>query len=327
MILMIVGDIHEQLAKFAVSVDPSAKILTKDSLVTLATGTYYISVGDFDHYRQYVDFLAFANKIIYHPPAQWSDVDRKGFSYMKHWTELSLEYFYDKIEIENFVIPPLDTTNILNLVDTRKTSDAQIWVTGGSDSHGVGVEQSERYGQLIADHLNLQVSFLTTSAASTHWTADQLLRSDLRSGDLVIFGTVPTSRLSYYYNKQLVHLCVTYYTKNPSFDRIYPLSLLDSDHVSIYQPITAVNQVVNICEKLGVHLIIADLASSLVSQYHCFPNYINLCHYRFGFDNCNRFLDLGTDNSHPGPATHQFYAENIITKIKQLKFNVPNLDS
>ena len=321
MIIIIVGDVHEYLSKFARVISADASLLTKDSTSDLLPGVYYTSLGDFDQYRQYTEFLELADKIIYQPPTRWSDTDRKGFSYMKYWTESALQYFYDKKEIENFFIT-LQKTDVLELADHRKTDSPQIWIAGGSDSLGFGVSLQERYGQLVADHFNMEASFLTRVRVSVAWIADQLLRSDLRSGDIVIFGTVPGSRFTFYHNDKVIDLNPSYYEQYPLFDKIFPLPLLDTDHVNYYQPLTALHQVINICNKVGAQLLIAGLSPSLIDHCVQFPNYIDLCHYCFGMDLKNFFLDFGTDHSHPGPLTHQFYAKNIIAKIQQLRFNL-----
>ena len=321
MIIIIVGDVHEYLSKFARRISADASLLTNDSASDLLPGVYYTSLGDINQYRQYTDFLELADKIIYQPPTRWSDTDRKGFSYMKYWTELALQYFYDKKEIENFFITPQETT-ALELASYRKTDSPQIWITGGSDSLGVGVSLQERYGQLVADHFNMEASFLTRVGGSVGWMADQLLRSDLRLGDIVIFGIVPTGRFTFYHDDKVIALTHSYYEQNPLFDKIFPLPLLDTDHVNYYQPLTALHQVINICNKVGAQLLIVGLSPMLIDHCVQFPNYINLCCYRFGIGRKNYFLDFGTDHFHPGPLTHQFYAKNIIAKIQQLRFNI-----
>ena len=322
MITLIVGDVTEDISFFAQTISADASLLTKDSSYDLRPGVYYISFGDFDHYRQFTDFLALSNKIIYYPPKRWSDTDRKGVSYMKKWTELALQYFYDKIQIENFSVTSRDATVALSLEDSRKTDAAQIWIAGGSDSLGIGIKKQERYGQLLADHFGVEVSFLTKPGASMAWMADQLIRSDLRSGDIIIYSIVPDGRLSYYHNNEIIHLGVSRYEINPSFNKIFPLPLLDTDTIKFYQPLISLHQVINFCKKIGAQLLIAGLSPTLADYCVQFPNYINLSHYRFGLESKDLFLDVGTDGTHPGPKTHQFYAENIIAKIQQLNFNL-----
>ena len=107
MIIIIVGDVHEYLSKFARRISADASLLTKDSASDLLPGVYYTSLGDINQYRQYTDFLELADKIIYQPPIRWSDTDRKGFSYMKYWTELALQYFYNPVYVDERFNPSI----------------------------------------------------------------------------------------------------------------------------------------------------------------------------------------------------------------------------
>ena len=40
-----------------------------------------------------------------------------------------------------------------------------------------------------------------------------------------------------------------------------------------------------------------------------------MLHGLHGVDISDQLLDLGSDNSHPGPLTHQYYAEEILKKL------------
>jgi hypothetical protein len=45
--------------------------------------------------------------------------------------------------------------NFLNLADSRKTNSYQLWVAGCSFAHGIGIQRDQRFGQLLAEKLNL----------------------------------------------------------------------------------------------------------------------------------------------------------------------------
>lgn len=323
MITVIVGDIHRDLSQFARERDPKAEslLLTRNSGQLARPGTYFISLYDINKYRSFVDYLEQADLIIYHPPQQWSDTNSKQQSLMKKYTECALEYLYDKIKIDNFEPKHQTHSVIAQLSDCRKTENPQLWVCGDSIHIGSCVSAQQRYGQLVADHYGLQVSYLARAGVSLLWTADQILRSDIRAGDTVILGVGPLARLTWFHNDLLVHVNPATYTTNPKFDKVCPLHLLDSATVNFYHPIMATQQVMNFCEKIGAFLIIVGTAPTLVEYFNQLPNYINLSHYRFGFMENNRWLDFGTDGKHPGPNTHRFLADNIIAKIQRLKSN------
>ena len=54
--------------------------------------------------------------------------------------------------------------------------------------------------------LNLPVSTLAQGGTSIFWAADQILRSDIRKDDIVIFMLTSTHRFPYYTNSQLKHI-------------------------------------------------------------------------------------------------------------------------
>lgn len=317
-VVILVGDVGDYLSEAAKELDSTATLLTQDNSDNLKAGIYYTSLGDFSNLNSFIRLLEKANTLIYQPPTQWSDVDQNGFSYMQEWTEFYLLYCQSRaevLEIQN--IQTDDIKSMLELSDYRKSEQPQLWSVGCSITHGVGVLPSERYGQLIADSLNLPVSFLSSTGSSISWAADQILRSDIRSGDIVVWGLTSTNRLPYYQDKAVTHVNVSYYQKNPKFNSIIDMSRLDEPHMK-YQSVTSIAQVVNFCQKVGAKLWLAGVLVDrhFIKYASYFPNYIQLLG-NIGCKESEMFIDLGSDNSHPGPLTHKYYAENIINKINQ----------
>ena len=63
-------------------------------------------------------------------------------------------------------------------------------------------------------------------------------------------------------------------------------------------------------------MILAGLTADLELAVHFkdLDNYIQFdCSY--GVNEHDRFLDVGTDNLHPGPETHKWYAEKIFDTL------------
>ena len=310
MITIVVGDVIN-------SVQEHAQLLTEKSNKSLTPGMYYASLGDFLSYRSFVDMLDQADHIVYAPPEHWSDQNKQGFSYMKVWTEHCLFYFNDKKTVDGAQFDsPVNEQQILKLADTRKSKDQQLWIAGGSDSFGLGVALNQRFGQLVADYFKLPVSFLTEIGSSMEWAADQILRSDIQPGDIIIWGTVPVSRFPFYCNESIVHANVDHYEKNPKFNNWVDIDQLGNQNTLLYRPITSVERVQNMCNKLGIQLIIAGIAKRSEYTPHLlkFKNYIHL-HGRFGLNTNDEYLDFGDDNFHQGPKMHQWYADQIIAKL------------
>jgi hypothetical protein len=300
-----VGDVTEYLATAAGS---EAKLITSTNYQNLSSGTYYTSIGDLDKLSYFGDILRQADYIFYIEPLKWSNIK------MKYWTE---EYLYAFCYANNKTIvgfeikEAADKFNILTLADTRKSESPQIWNAGCSFTFGDGVDKCQRYGKLIGDYFDLPVSFLAKTASSLKWQADQILRSDLRKGDILIWGLTGIHRTVRWNKSALVH----YTLNNNNNDDI--LRLLVSDHM-MYDAVTSIYQVLNFCTKIDCKIILASLLANGIEPYinNC-KNFISLQHH-FGRDHSDQLADFGTDNAHPGPLMHQYYAQEIIEKYNNL---------
>jgi hypothetical protein len=268
----------------------------------------------------FVHALDQADTLMYCPPTSWSDI-KKDYSYMQCWTEFYLAYysrFKTVLNIEQ--IWSKETSTMLALADNRKTDSIQIWNAGCSISHGVGIELYQRYGKLISNKLNLPISFLTHSGSSISWAADQILRSDIRANDLVIWGLTSHTRFPYYGEHKINHILSNTYTENPKFNKIIPIDQLDTPNM-IYNAITKIFQVVQYCKKINAQLIIGGLLvdEEFIKFTNIIPNYITLCR-KYGINGNDQFYDdLGLDNLHPGPVAHQYFADEILKLYNEFK--------
>lgn len=316
-IIVYVGDVSEYLAETALLADSTATLIDTTNFRGLLPGTYYTSIGDLNGLKNFSDVIQQATDIVYAPPAQWSD-SRKGHSNMQNWTENYLMVVSDRKSVTGIAFPePDDKSTMLAVKDTRKSDDHQLWVAGCSVTSGVGVDLDQRYGQLLANQMNLPVSFLAEPGSSLTWAADQILRSDIRAGDVVVWGLTTHERFLYFKNNKITHVNANTYRLDPTFVYKVNISFLDSQQL-IYQAVTEIHQVINFCQKVGAKLIIAQLLGDKLFPYlQCHSNYLML-HHQFGRNIEDMFLDLGTDNYHPGPATHQWYHEQILSKYQTI---------
>ena len=300
------GDVGPETADTAIAFDSSAKLITQQNYHSMMSGVYYTSLGDFDSLPRYFSVVNQADELVYVEPKIWSD-NKNNHSYMKHHTKKILLHLKGRKKIR-FDYCPNDWDTMLAIEDVRKTLSPQLWISGCSISHGVGVEEHQRYGELLGKSLNLSVSFLTKSSTSIPWAADQILRSDIRKNDIVVWGLTSHKRYPYF-EKTLQHVLTRYYELQPEFDRIVSLERLD-DHNMIYQSLTKIYQVINFCDKIGAKLVLTSLLADNDFSPYVFnlPNTINLSPvYEFA-----PWMDLGTDGAHPGPKTHQWFADEII---------------
>lgn len=316
MITIYLGDVGEYLAELVVANHGDATLITHENFSNLPHGNYYTSIGDLVDLRMLGDILQQASRIVYAPPTIWSD-DRHGESKMKEWTEDYLNIFRFRCHVDNYnPVNTDDRTLLLNLIDSRKTQSHQLWIAGCSVSHGIGVTKDTRFGKLLAEKLNLEVSFLTWGSSSILWAADQILRSDIRSGDIVVWGLTSWSRQPFYNNHTLTHVTPSTFLKSPNLE-ITP-ETLTSDNL-FYQTLTSVFQVINFCQKIGAKLVIASILDDcIVSYLDQYPNLIMLYHMWGRNSKADDFVDIGSDDMHPGVKTHQFYADQIYQKIQNL---------
>jgi hypothetical protein len=328
MITIFVGDTTEDLFLAASEYDANTSIITYKTPLPLTDGTYHLSLGDLlrkddgSSTPSFIKFLEQADTLVYTPPTKWSDTDKKNYSYMKDWTEFYLSYFKKRKNVLGLPnLTPPNRAIMLDLLDGRKTESPQLWMVGCSLTNGDGVNTNERYGELIAKELNMECSWLTTWGASMGFCADQILRSDVRAGDIVIWGLTEMNRFTYYPDNaeklEQVH-GHWYYEKHPKFKKIIPPERL-LDQNLIYHSMISIHQVINFCKKLNVKLVLAGtcITNDKINYLSNIPNYIHLKN-AFNTNRWDPFLDTGTDNTHPGPLTHRWFADEILTFLNQI---------
>lgn len=304
---LVVGDVTEHLSSFARTLDYNAKLITSDTINQFTNGVFFTSLGDLTDLSQFVEVLSLADKIVYCEPKHWSDTNRDKFSYMKKWTEFYLLYFSYRKQVSGLDNISKDAqVDFLNLSANRVSDEPQLWNAGCSITYGVGVHEHERYGELLAKRINMPVSILACTGSSIEWAADQILRSDLREGDILVWGLTAINRLPYYQDGKLAHINVSNVNEFPKL-----IDELTSDN-RVYHSLTKIFAVINFCKKLKVKILILGLLSSPEDLPHLLtvPNFVPLYGY-FGIDKNTMFMDRGTDNLHPGPLTHQWYADTI----------------
>lgn len=306
-ITLFVGDNNQELADTAKNYDSTAFLVDNKNYKKFLESdhsnqiTGYTSSADLpkitDNRSIFFDVLSKADKIFYCPPVKWSDAT-KEFSWNSQ--QRFTEYYLNCINLEKNNVHGLDLTpyahsSYLDLVETRQTDNPCLWITGCSSSLGVGVELNQRYGQLIADKIGYPVYHLTERGASIEWSADQILRSDIRKGDIVVWGLTTEFRGPRALNGKVVR------ENNPD-------ALLSETR--LYKAITSVHQVVNFCRAVGCQLVMFPIITSenLQLMLHSVEEYIQLP-YHIGY------LDLGNDGIHGGTLQHLTWANHVLKRI------------
>jgi hypothetical protein len=327
------GDTQEHLSLFAKFYNPSAWKLDKSNYKKIINNeveshtVVYTSLALLPTDLTIVwSILLKATTIFYCPPETWSDgktidiVDPTAS--IEGLTQILLSLLPNNIQINNL------NNNIQNpnpLVAGRKTESSQMWVAGCSISHGTGVAASERYGQLLADELNIPCSFLTRNGSSIDWAADQILRSDIRAADLVIFGVTNPERFTHIHNNQLLNgITANTYVVYPEYKKIVGPENLYSQQ-TVYTGLYAIEKVINYCYKIDAQLFLVGINSGghgLLPFLKFQKNYVNIP-YNINFKKNiinQQFIDVGSDDIHPGPKQHLQYKQEILKHINNKNF-------
>jgi hypothetical protein len=135
----------------------------------------------------------------------------------------------------------------------------------------------------------------------------------------VVWGLTTVGRLSWFQdNKELKHINVYTYMDYPGFDNPFEITRIWEQDRS-YDAITKIHQVINFCAKIGAKLYLAGILIDLRRYSLDFENFIPFYHGVKEKYEDNQFLDIGTDPArHPGPRTHQWYADKILDRINLL---------
>lgn len=309
MIRLYIGDVGDYLADIAKNHDENAFLLDHKNVDNYLNSresiTVYTSLPDLpkitrDRNIAY-EVLDHADEIHYCQPEQWSDAT-KEFSI--HSSKIYIEFLLSHIHQRKNNVVGLELTDYenspyLSLEGVRKKDQKKsLWIAGCSTSHGVGVNLNERYGSILERQLEINATFLTKPGSSVEWATDQILRSDIRKGDILVWGITSEWRAPKIVNGIVI----------PDDD----IDIL-TDETRIYKAVTSMYQILNFTRKIGVHLIMFS-----VGQFENLPLYVANAKEYVWLPYRHRHLDFGNDGAHPGPEQHREYAKYILEKINEM---------
>ena len=313
---LLIGSNDSMLATIAQLMTKNSRLLTNENYQNLTddfTGTVYTSLADLSRER-IIETAQKAVAVHYFPSEVWTSIE-----HLEHTEELLVDLVKThKLKVKNFS-PKIDPTNSLAQADQRIQDSPQLWVVGCSFAHGFGLLSDDcRYINLISKKFHIPYSDLTSPGSSISWAADQILRADIRSGDIVVWGLTGTNRIDYYINNQYIPVVGGVELKKlrqplgKKINKFFDWLMLDDNRVN--QSIKSIYQVINFIKKINANLIILNHCSDLSLYEH--SSIINR-HYLSDFDfviTPKEFIDF-TDDGHPGPATNHLWADQIIDFI------------
>jgi hypothetical protein len=301
---LFIGDITTHLSDFVQKQYPKAVLCTSDNFNQILNNysdiIVYTSLGDLKA-EEFNLLIKKSSEVIFSPPNQWTSAVLQ-----QHSEEEIFPHTFTK-EIKNFQ-PKLITVDkpydFFNIWDLRKSNDPQLWICGDSNTEGISGQEKERYGNIISKQLNLPVSFLAKGGARIRKITDQILRADIRKGDTVIVGlntpdnTPYKERNIFYYIKEFIN----------KFDIVYKNNVL-------YDNVICLEQIKLRCQQVEANLYFVMLESlPVITQYvNAFYDDYSIISYIGGY---KTYLDYAADNSHPGPLTHRYWAEQILSGLK-----------
>jgi hypothetical protein len=303
---LIIGDNSINLAELASMMFKNNLLVTSDifnQVDHLSVDCLYTSLADVTA-DQLVTLCKNAKDIHYFPPVTW-DCNKL----QTHTEEILTKIVaYYQIPIRNFVVPT-DPTHSLTLMDCRKSELPQLWVAGCSYAYGFGLAQSQqRYIELISKKLEKSFSDLAAPGTSIDWAADQLLRSDIRPHDIVVWGITGINRVNYYIDNRSTDIARLKTAKMAKSPKKYFNKMITDDN-RVNQSIKLMYQVKNFVDKIGAKLVlIFHRELSLHEHAKSFEHYLQTLDNYIAISVQQDF----TDDNHPGPITNQVWAAEIL---------------
>lgn len=303
---LIIGGNDSKLASISKMMFKDSQLVTNQNFISIIDNDFsalYTSAADLDLDK--IEILAKkAIEVHYWPPVD--DIMRSETEHLL--TKLHKVY---KVKIRNFVHSS-DPTNSLTLADTRKTNDPQIWLAGCSYAYGFGLRNPiNRYINIVSSSTGMKYSDLSSPGSSIDRCADQILRSDIREHDIVIWGVTSVNRVPYYIENKYLPINKGALDNFSGFDHKFFTRLL-TDNNRVNQSVQRMYQVINYTNKIGAKLII--LAHTKLSL----PDHSKmLTEYLWNINNVildTQLLDY-TDDGHPGPVTNCDWADKILKII------------
>jgi hypothetical protein len=214
--------------------------------------------------------------------------------------------------------------NLQFLQQSRNSTDNLLWAAGCSITYGYGINKKERFTSVLAKRLKRTEISLAESGSSIAWSADQILRSDIKKDDIVVWGLTNFARLDVAENFNLHSCTVMRYDLVDKKQKYWNADYFYSTTLATIC-LRQILQVINFCDKIGARLYIANLldvhAPLFLNNDQKFIDLLPEFNY---LEDRWKYLDYASDNQHPGKAHHKFYAEELYKFITQYEIDRPH---
>lgn len=307
MTILFVGNVDESLNIVATEFDSNAVGIMPENLNKLTSyDTAYISIGDHDFYS-FLHALEMAKELRYVPSDHWEHPETKM------QTEMWLRYFSHRKEVKD--LPKITFNPAVKLAAVRQGEGPQIWISGDHMVAGLGVPENEIFIQLVAKELNYPINYLVNEIASIDWCADQILRSDIRKDDIVIWVTPGVEKLTTS-ELQVQRLLETSNssTANSQYQEIEQAKRLNLVNMAM----TAIQRVMCHKQLIGYKLLVTTLPENSSEVEMIILNYLTqFSEFVHFYADTREYIDFNYNGNGdgPGPLQHKKFAKLILSNL------------
>lgn len=283
---------------------PDSTLLTSLPKV-LAKDNYHTSVGDMP-----VGDIIAAAKLFDQLQLVDHGFDKNSTTWQE--TKIVLNYLHHGHNVLNFHSDlPLTFTD--HPAISKKHHSQTLWIFGCSHSHGVGlIDPDQRFGQLVAAHLNLPANFVTRPGSSVQWSLRHLINANIAKQDLVIWQITTPHRLTVY--DHLPKEVVLAYSHNRCLLDVF------NDQQMFFHQCSLIDHGVKFLRAKNIKFVMTSILNQQTLFYNYLEEYSKYPEYCYTPE-CN--IDLGTDHQHRGPLSHRAIAFRLIDHIQCLYDTIP----
>lgn len=278
---------------------PDSTLLTSVPKV-LVKDAYHTSVGDMS-----VGDIIAAAKLFDQLELLDHGFDKNSTTWLE--TKIVLNYLHHGHNVLRFHSGlPLTFTDHYAISNKHKSQT--LWIFGCSHSHGVGlIDLDQRFGQLVAAHLNLPANFVTKPGSSVQWSLRHIINANIATQDLVIWQITTPHRLTIYDHSPREVLLANSHNR----------CLLDvfNDRQMFFHQCSLIDHGVKFLRAKNIKFVMTSLLNQQAFFYNYLEEYSKYPEYCYTPE-CN--LDLGTDQQHFGPLSHRAIAFRLIDHIQCL---------
>lgn len=278
------------------TINPDSKLLT--SGVNQLIGDYHVSVGDMST-AEILDVSDQFDSISFVP----NKFDLESDTYKESITLLNT-LSHRKLVTGHTVLP---TTQFLSHDVSSRPNEPVLWVFGCSHSHGVGLKSNEKtFGQILAADLGVPLLQISKPGSSLSWSFRHLLNADIRTSDYVVWQITTPHRLSLFDGKHTKEVVLSQTTNRCLLD-------INDDNQVFFNHINLLTAGIKYLRKVNKNFVLTDITSQCSNYYEYKLEYSKYPEYLY---HPNLYIDLGTDNLHAGPLSHQALAKCLLDRVQ-----------